>query len=165
MGLELRMAHPTRTAARNQQQANPHRQPQPFRLRHLTLKNRVMSTAHAPSYVDDGLPRLRYQLYHEEKAKGGLALTMFGGSSSVWTTCMLVFQTLLLAGYAYAHFATQRLGRRGQLVIHLLVLAAAAASLPILPAAAWRPRPSPAFQIPMRECATSWARQGPETWW
>ena len=42
-----------------------------------------MSTAHAPSYVEDGLPRQRYQLYHEEKAKGGLALTMFGGSSSV----------------------------------------------------------------------------------
>ncbi|MFO1047503.1 MAG: FAD-dependent oxidoreductase [Geminicoccaceae bacterium] len=56
---------------------------QPLQLRHLTLKNRVMSTAHAPSYVEDGLPQLRYQLYHEEKAKGGLALTMFGGSSSV----------------------------------------------------------------------------------
>jgi 2,4-dienoyl-CoA reductase-like NADH-dependent reductase (Old Yellow Enzyme family) len=56
---------------------------QPLRLKHLVLKNRVMSTAHAPSYVEDGLPRLRYQLYHEEKAKGGLALTMFGGSSSV----------------------------------------------------------------------------------
>ena len=56
---------------------------QPLQLRHLTLRNRVMSTAHAPSYVEDGLPRQRYQLYHEEKAKGGLALTMFGGSSSV----------------------------------------------------------------------------------
>ena len=56
---------------------------QPFQLRHLALKNRVMSTAHAPSYVEHGLPQLRYQLYHEEKAKGGLALTMFGGSSSV----------------------------------------------------------------------------------
>ncbi|MEK0084317.1 FAD-dependent oxidoreductase, partial [Benzoatithermus flavus] len=56
---------------------------QPLRLKHLTLKNRVMSTAHAPAYVEDGLPKLRYQLYHEEKAKGGLALTMFGGSSSI----------------------------------------------------------------------------------
>ncbi len=55
----------------------------PLQLKHLTLKNRVMSTAHAPSYVTDGLPQQRYQLYHEEKAKGGLALTMFGGSSSV----------------------------------------------------------------------------------
>jgi 2,4-dienoyl-CoA reductase-like NADH-dependent reductase (Old Yellow Enzyme family) len=56
---------------------------QPLPLKHLVLKNRVMSTAHAPAYVEDGLPKLRYQLYHEEKAKGGLALTMFGGSSSV----------------------------------------------------------------------------------
>ncbi len=56
---------------------------QPLQLRHLTLKNRIMSTAHAPAYVEDGLPQQRYQLYHEEKAKGGLALTMFGGSSSV----------------------------------------------------------------------------------
>jgi 2,4-dienoyl-CoA reductase-like NADH-dependent reductase (Old Yellow Enzyme family) len=56
---------------------------QPLRLKTLTLKNRVMSTAHAPAYVEDGLPQLRYQLYHEEKAKGGLALTMFGGSSTV----------------------------------------------------------------------------------
>ena len=58
---------------------------QPLQLKHLTLKNRVMSTAHAPAYVEDGLPKLRYQLYHEEKAKGGLALTMFGGSSSIAT--------------------------------------------------------------------------------
>ena len=56
---------------------------QPFRLKHLTLKNRIMSTAHAPNYVADAKPKERYQLYHEEKAKGGLALTMFGGSSNV----------------------------------------------------------------------------------
>ena len=41
-----------------------------------------MSTAHAPSYVEDGKPKQRYRLYHEEKAKGGLALTMFGGSTT-----------------------------------------------------------------------------------
>jgi 2,4-dienoyl-CoA reductase-like NADH-dependent reductase (Old Yellow Enzyme family) len=55
----------------------------PLRLKHLTLKNRIMSTSHAPGYVEDGHPKERYQLYHEEKAKGGLALTMFGGSSNV----------------------------------------------------------------------------------
>ena len=55
----------------------------PFQLRHLTLKNRVMSTSHAPAYVEDSMPALRYQLYHEEKAKGGMAMTMFGGSSTV----------------------------------------------------------------------------------
>jgi len=56
---------------------------QPFQLRHLKLKNRIMSTAHAPNYVEDARPKERYQRYHEEKAKGGLALTMFGGSSNV----------------------------------------------------------------------------------
>ncbi len=56
---------------------------QPFQLRHLTLKNRIMSTSHTMLYSVDGAPQQRYQLYHEEKAKGGIALTMFGGSSSV----------------------------------------------------------------------------------
>ncbi len=56
---------------------------QPFQLKHLRLKNRIMSTSHEPAYADEALPKLRYQLYHEEKAKGGLALTMFGGSTNV----------------------------------------------------------------------------------
>ncbi len=56
---------------------------QPFRLKHLTLKNRIMSTSHTMLYAVDGVPQERYQLYHEEKAKGGIALTMFGGSSAV----------------------------------------------------------------------------------
>jgi 2,4-dienoyl-CoA reductase-like NADH-dependent reductase (Old Yellow Enzyme family) len=56
---------------------------QPFRLKHLTLKNRIMSTSHTMLYAVDGAPQERYQLYHEEKAKGGIALTMFGGSSAV----------------------------------------------------------------------------------
>ena len=55
----------------------------PLRIRHLTLKNRVMSSAHAPAYTEGGVPNERYQAYHEEKARGGLALTMFGGSSNV----------------------------------------------------------------------------------
>ncbi|MEO9780417.1 MAG: NADH:flavin oxidoreductase [Sedimentitalea sp.] len=56
---------------------------QPFELGHLTLKNRIISTCHAPAYAEEGLPGERYQLYHEEKARGGLAMTMFGGASSV----------------------------------------------------------------------------------
>ena len=56
---------------------------EPYRLRHVTFRNRLMSTSHAPGYVEDKHPKLRYQLYHEEKARGGLALTMFGGSSNV----------------------------------------------------------------------------------
>jgi 2,4-dienoyl-CoA reductase-like NADH-dependent reductase (Old Yellow Enzyme family) len=56
---------------------------QPFRLRHLVLRNRVLSTSHEPAYTEGGRPGLRYQLYHEEKARGGVALSMFGGSANV----------------------------------------------------------------------------------
>jgi 2,4-dienoyl-CoA reductase-like NADH-dependent reductase (Old Yellow Enzyme family)/threonine dehydrogenase-like Zn-dependent dehydrogenase len=56
---------------------------QPYRLKHLTLKNRIMSTAHEPSYSEDGLPKERCRLYHAEKAKGGIALTMTAGSAVV----------------------------------------------------------------------------------
>lgn len=56
---------------------------QPYQLKHLTLRNRMMSTAHEPSYTEDGLPKTRYRLYHSEKARGGLAMTMIGGSSVI----------------------------------------------------------------------------------
>jgi 2,4-dienoyl-CoA reductase-like NADH-dependent reductase (Old Yellow Enzyme family)/thioredoxin reductase len=56
---------------------------QPFQLKHLTLKNRIMSTAHEPNYHEDGMPKDRYRLYHVEKAKGGIALTMTAGSAVV----------------------------------------------------------------------------------
>lgn len=59
---------------------------QPFDLKGLTLKNRIMSTSHACGLQDgDHMPSEAYQRYQEEKAKGGLALTMFGGSSYVDT--------------------------------------------------------------------------------
>ena len=56
---------------------------QPYRLKHLTLKNRIMSTAHEPNYAEDGMPKDRYRLYHLEKAKGGIALTMTAGSAII----------------------------------------------------------------------------------
>ncbi len=55
----------------------------PLTIRGRTFKNRVLSTSHAPGYADGGKPGARYQAYHEEKAKGGIGLTMFGGSSNV----------------------------------------------------------------------------------
>ena len=56
---------------------------QPFKLKHLTLKNRLMLTSHEPSYHDEGMPKDRYRLYHVERAKGGVALTMTAGSAIV----------------------------------------------------------------------------------
>ncbi|MCB1377030.1 MAG: NAD(P)/FAD-dependent oxidoreductase [Alphaproteobacteria bacterium] len=56
---------------------------QPFQLKHLTLKNRIMSTSHEPNYHEDGMPKEQYRLYHVEKAKGGIGLTMTAGSAIV----------------------------------------------------------------------------------
>src|SRR5947199_10823543 len=69
---------------------------QPYRLKHLTLRNRLMSTAHEPSYTEDGMPKERYRLYHEEKAKGGIALTMIGGSAVVAPDSPQLFGNILL---------------------------------------------------------------------
>ncbi|MUH51926.1 MAG: N-methylproline demethylase, partial [Actinobacteria bacterium] len=55
----------------------------PYQLKHLRLRNRIMSTAHEPAYAEDGMPKERYRLYHHEKAKGGMALTMTAGSALV----------------------------------------------------------------------------------
>jgi len=68
---------------------------QPYRLKHLTLRNRIMSTAHEPFYSDDGMPKDRYRLYHVEKAKGGAALTMTAGSAVVSPDSPPVFGNLL----------------------------------------------------------------------
>jgi len=66
----------------------------PFQLKGLTLKNRIVSTPHAPAYAKDGMPQERYQLYHEEKAKGGIGLVMFGGSSTIAPECPATFGQL-----------------------------------------------------------------------
>ena len=68
-----------------------------------------------------------------------LILPWFGGTAAVWTTCMLFFQCILLAGYAYAHATSAKLGPRGQAILHTILLAAAAATLPILPDPSWKP--------------------------
>ncbi len=67
---------------------------QAFQLKHLHLKNRVLSTSHEPAYSEDGFPKERYRLYHEEKAKGEIALTMFGGSALVAPDSPPVFGNL-----------------------------------------------------------------------
>ncbi|WP_029058648.1 FAD-dependent oxidoreductase [Stappia stellulata] len=56
---------------------------QPYRLKHLELRNRLMSSAHEPAYSHEGLPKERYRLYHAERARGGIALTMTAGSAVV----------------------------------------------------------------------------------
>ena len=50
---------------------------------------------------------------------GKMLLPMLGGTPAVWNTCMVFFQALLLAGYAYAHATTAWLGVRRQALLHL----------------------------------------------
>ena len=65
-------------------------------------------------------------------------LPWFGGSAGVWTTCLVFFQSVLLAGYAYADWTT-RLGGRRQALVHVALLAASLACLPIIAASGWKP--------------------------
>lgn len=67
----------------------------PFRLKHLTLRNRVMITSHEPAYPEDGMPKTRYRLYHEERARAGVALTMTAGSAAVSRDSPPVFNNIL----------------------------------------------------------------------
>ena len=68
---------------------------QPYQLKHLTLKNRIMTTSHEPAYPEDGMPKDRYRLYHLERAKGGVALTMTAGSAAVSRDSPPVFNNIL----------------------------------------------------------------------
>ncbi|WP_105386478.1 oxidoreductase [Neorhizobium alkalisoli] len=67
---------------------------QPLQIKHLTLRNRIMSTSHACGLEQHGMPAEAYQLYHIEKAKGGIALSMFGGSSNVDRDSPNIFRQL-----------------------------------------------------------------------
>ncbi|HEV7137996.1 MAG TPA: NADH:flavin oxidoreductase [Steroidobacteraceae bacterium] len=69
---------------------------QPYRLRHLTLRNRLMTTAHEPAYPEEGMPKARYRAYHLERAKGGIALTMTAGSAAVSRDSPPAFNNILL---------------------------------------------------------------------
>ena len=66
-------------------------------------------------------------------------LPWFGGSAAVWTTCLVFFQTTLLAGYAYSDFAVHRLGPRAQVRLHVALLLVSLVTLPIIPAVGWKP--------------------------
>lgn len=67
----------------------------PYQLKHLTLRNRIMTTSHEPAYPEDGMPKDRYRLYHLERAKAGVALTMTAGSAAVSKDSPPVFNNIL----------------------------------------------------------------------
>ena len=66
-------------------------------------------------------------------------LPWFGGTSAVWTTCLVFFQVLLLAGYTYSHLTTRHLTPRRQAQLHIALLVISLAFLPIIPSVALKP--------------------------
>jgi N-methyl-L-proline demethylase len=68
---------------------------QPYQLKHLKLRNRIIVTSHEPAYPEDGMPKERYLAYTVERAKGGVALTMTAGSAAVSRDSPPVFNNLL----------------------------------------------------------------------
>jgi spermidine synthase len=76
-----------------------------------------------------------------------MVLPLLGGSPAVWNTCLLFFQTLLLAGYLYAHVTSRWLNPRNQAILHLTLLASAVLLLPIHVPASWAQPPGSALPI------------------
>ena len=68
-----------------------------------------------------------------------MVLPSLGSSPGVWNTAMLFFQTMLLAGYAYAHLSSNLIPARQQMLVHLVIMGVALAALPIGGAAGWTP--------------------------
>jgi hypothetical protein len=80
-----------------------------------------------------------FLLFQVQPMIAKMILPWFGGSTAVWITCMLFFQTGLLAGYSYAHVLINRLAPRLQALVHAALLAASLLALPLGPAAQWKP--------------------------
>ena len=76
-----------------------------------------------------------FLLFQVQPLLGRYILPWFGGGPSVWTSCMLFFQTLLLGGYAYAHWIASRTSPRTQGRLHMGLLALSLLALPIDPRA------------------------------
>lgn len=89
-----------------------------------------------------------FLLFLVQPLLGKYILPWYGGSPSVWTTCMLIFQALLFVGYAYAHLLS-RWKPAQQATIHVLLLLVSLCTLPITPATTWKPAEigNPAGQI------------------
>ncbi len=68
---------------------------QPYRLKHLTLRNRIITTSHEPAYPEEGMPKKLYRAYHVERAKAGVAMTMTAGSAAISRDSPPVFNNIL----------------------------------------------------------------------
>ena len=79
-----------------------------------------------------------FLLFEVQPIVAKMILPWFGGSSAVWSTCLLFFQLALLLGYLYAHWLHEKLRGRLQAIVHIGALALSCAALPILPNPWWK---------------------------
>ena len=80
-----------------------------------------------------------FLLFQVQPVISKIILPWFGGGPSVWTTCLLFFQVLLVAGYAYAHVLSRYVPIRRQAWVHGILVLLSLLTLPILPGEAWKP--------------------------
>jgi len=80
-----------------------------------------------------------FLLFQVQPMIGKMILPWFGGTAAVWATCLLFFQTALLAGYGYSHGIVKKLNPRRQWVLHSSILAICLLALPVIPDAGWKP--------------------------
>src|SRR5262245_6466271 len=79
-----------------------------------------------------------FLLFEVQPIIAKMILPWFGGTSAVWSTCMLFFQLVLLMGYLYAHWLNRTFTPRRQAMVHSVALALSLISLPIIPSTAWK---------------------------
>lgn len=82
-----------------------------------------------------------FLLFQVQPLIGKYLLPWFGNSPSMWGTCLLFFQVMLLGGYVYAHLLSNRLKLKPQIILHSVILLAAVYFLPIIPSADLKPDP------------------------
>ncbi len=90
-----------------------------------------------------------FLLFQVQPLIAKMILPWFGGSASVWTTCMLFFQLVLLLGYVYSHWVVQSLSAKRQCYLHIALIFLSLLILPIQPSQAWQPvgNENPTVQI------------------
>jgi hypothetical protein len=80
-----------------------------------------------------------FLLFQVQPVISKIILPWFGGGPSVWTTCLLFFQSMLVLGYAYAHLLSKLVPLQRQAWIHGVLVVLSLLMLPILPTDAWKP--------------------------
>ena len=118
----------------------PALRPTPLREAYATiLRNILLFRAHSMILYALTVFVSSFLLFLVQPLIAKQVLPWFGGTASVWTTCLVFFQSALLAGYFYSDWISRRLCPRRQAALHLVLIIVAVLLLPIIPDASWKP--------------------------